>query len=67
MKKLIFALIAMATISLASCCDGNATNQETTGETTETVIDSVCNEETENDSVISVDTIESKPSTETVE
>ena len=57
----------MATISLASCCDGNATNQETTEETTETVIDSVCNEEPENDTVVFDDTIESKPSTETVE
>lgn len=66
MKKLIFALIAMATISLASCA-GNATNQEATEETTETVIDSVCPEEPENDSVVFDGTIESKPSTETVE
>jgi hypothetical protein len=67
MKKFIFALITLTTISIASCCDGNTTNQETTEKTTETVIDSVCNEEPENDSVVSVDTIESKPSTETVE
>ena len=67
MKKLIFALIAMATISLASCGDGNTTNQETTKETTETVIDSVCNKEPENDSVVFDGTIENKPSTETVE
>ena len=67
MKKIVFALIAMATISLTSCCDGKTTNQETTEETVETVIDSVCNEELENDSVISVDSTENKPSTETVE
>lgn len=63
MKKFIFALIALTTISIASCCDGNTTNQETTKET----IDSVCNEEPENDSVISVDSTENKLTTETVE
>ena len=54
MKKLIFALIALATISFASC-NGNATNQEPTEETTETVIDSVWFDEPENDTIVFIE------------
>lgn len=54
MKKLIFALIAMATISFASCV-GNATNQEPTEETTETVVDTLCIDEPENDTIVFIE------------
>ena len=63
MKKIIFALIAMVTISFASCV-GNATNHEATEENVETTIDSVCNEEPNNDTVVFVDTIESEQAVE---
>lgn len=66
MKKIIFALIAMATISFASCV-GNATNQEATEEPVETTIDSVCNEQPNSDTVVFVDTIESEQTTEATE
>ncbi len=66
MKKLIFALITMATISLASCV-GNATNQEATEETVETTIDSVCNEEPNGDTIVFVGGIELEQTTEATE
>jgi hypothetical protein len=67
MKKIIFALIAMATISFASC-DGNATNQQATEEeTVESVIDSVCAEEPETDEIVTLDSTESEQPTETME
>jgi hypothetical protein len=67
MKKIIFALIAMATISFASCA-GNATNQQATEEeTVESVIDSVCAEEPETDEIVTLDSTESEQPTETME
>lgn len=66
MKKILFALIAMATISFASCA-GNATNQESTEETVETTIDSICPEETENDTIALQDSIEGEQPTEDTE
>jgi len=67
MKKFIFALIVMATFSLASC-GGNATNQQTTEEeTVEAVVDSVCSEEHETDEIVSLDSTENEQHSETVE
>ena len=67
MKKLIFALIAMATISFASCA-GNANNQEATEEeAVEITIDSVCPEEAENDTIALQDSIEGEQPAEAVE
>ncbi len=54
MKKFIFALIAMVTISFASCA-GNTNNQEPTEETTETVIDSVWFDEPEDDTIVFIE------------
>ena len=67
MKKFIFALIAMAAFSLASCA-GSATNQQATEEeTVEAVIDRGVSEEPETDEIVSLDSTESEQPTETVE
>ena len=66
MKKIIFALIAMATISLASCA-GNATDQQATEENVETTIDSVCPEEPETDTIVALDSVESEQPAEATE
>ena len=66
MKKLIFALIAMATISFASCA-GNATDQQATEENVEIILDTVCPEEPETDTIVVLDSVVSEQPAEATE
>ena len=66
MKKLMFALVAMATITLVSC-GGNASNKEPQEIEAEATFDSVYFEEPEDDTIVLADTTEGEQFTETEE